>query len=78
MGLSSDRTKDSEENGLKFVNVVLLLVVVLKLTEFSFSNSITAVANNAGIEFTPKSNGKFTIAYKISKGKKLVIFLEKL
>lgn len=56
--------------------VVLLLVVVLKLTD-QFSNSITAVANNAGIEFTPKSNGKFTIAYKISKGKTGYI-LEKL
>lgn len=35
--LSSDRTKDSEENGLKFVMVVLLLPVVLKLMVFSLA-----------------------------------------
>lgn len=74
--LSSDRTKDSEENGLKFVNGGFTIGGGAKIDGIQFSNSITAVANNAGIKFTPKSNGKFTIAYKISKGKTGYIFGE--
>ena len=74
--LSSDRTKDSEENGLKFVNGGFTVAGGAKIDGVQFNTSITAVANNAGIEFTPKSNGKFTIAYKISKGKTGYIFGE--
>lgn len=74
--LSSDRTKDSEENGLKFVNGGFTVAGGAKIDGVQFSDSITAVANNAGIEFTPTSKGKFTIAYKISKGKTGYIFDE--
>lgn len=74
--LSSDRTKDSEENGLKFINGGFTVGGGAKIDGVQFSNSITAVANNAGIEFTPTSKGKFTIAYKISKGKTGYIFGE--
>ena len=74
--LSSDRTKDSEENGLKFVNGGFTVAGGAKIDGVQFSNSITAIANNAGIEFTPTSKGKFTIAYKISKGKTGYIFDE--
>lgn len=53
--LSSDRTKDSEENGLKFVNGGFTVAGGAKIDGVQFNTSITAVANNAGIEFTPKS-----------------------
>ncbi len=67
--LSADRTKDTTEYGLKFATGDFTTGGGAKIDGVQYTSSLTAEVNGAGIEFTPASDGQFTVAYKVSKGK---------
>ena len=64
--LSSDRTKDSEENGLKFVNGGFTIGGGAKIDGIRFSNSITAVVEITPVAIPPAASSVMAHARQAS------------